>query len=416
MKTCIICRLKKDDNQFNDEHVIPESIGGYYHIYTVCFNCNSKLGSNIDNKLTNHKFIEFQRHLLGIKGKSGSIPNPFSGTHVLQDDPNQKVQLVLDEDGKFKPRLLPNVPREIPRNGESIRIVIDQKDEKQIDSIIDKFLSRNGLTREHIKFERKPGSSHPWIEASMHIDIHKFKLAILKIAYEFTVDKIPEYFNDKVAIKISSILINADFDALDKVNMIGNGLESQILQPFEHLLDFKQQNHYLILFDSFEYGLLCFVNLFNTFTLGFIMSEKPGYIDEFMLILKNDIEKREAQCFTLPQIVGNIYTPMEYKFQYFIRDFTSVQEFAANDSHPNFAFYRENDQIPFFDRDGVVKYTNVDLKLKQEQLQKIDHGDITSEIRTEIRLDEELYIRLLPIDKLYQVSAVQLIQYRKGKV
>lgn len=29
---CIICR--KDEQEMSDEHVIPEAIGGYYHIYS----------------------------------------------------------------------------------------------------------------------------------------------------------------------------------------------------------------------------------------------------------------------------------------------------------------------------------------------------------------------------------------------
>ena len=38
---CIICH--RDEQELSDEHVIPEAIGGYYHIYCVCKECNSKL-------------------------------------------------------------------------------------------------------------------------------------------------------------------------------------------------------------------------------------------------------------------------------------------------------------------------------------------------------------------------------------
>lgn len=67
MKKCIICR--KNRVEFSDEHVIPDSINGYYHIYTVCKTCNSKLGQYIDEPLTNHKFMEFQRNIRRIPGK-----------------------------------------------------------------------------------------------------------------------------------------------------------------------------------------------------------------------------------------------------------------------------------------------------------------------------------------------------------
>lgn len=67
MKKCIICR--QPTTSFSDEHVIPDAIGGYYHIYSVCKECNSDMGSLVDSKLTNHKFMEFQRRLYGLKGK-----------------------------------------------------------------------------------------------------------------------------------------------------------------------------------------------------------------------------------------------------------------------------------------------------------------------------------------------------------
>lgn len=46
---CIICH--QDNQELSDEHVIPEAIGGYYHIYNVCKDCNSKLGDHVDNLL-----------------------------------------------------------------------------------------------------------------------------------------------------------------------------------------------------------------------------------------------------------------------------------------------------------------------------------------------------------------------------
>ncbi len=97
MKQCIICRELRDD--FTDEHVIPDSINGYYHIYSLCSRCNNKMGSEVDNKLTNHKFIEFQRQVLGIRGKRGTVPDPLKGTYSLKENPSQKIVLKLDSNG-----------------------------------------------------------------------------------------------------------------------------------------------------------------------------------------------------------------------------------------------------------------------------------------------------------------------------
>ena len=50
---CIICKKDKQKEDFNEEHVFPESIGGEYKIHTVCKECNSHFGKTIDNKFIN---------------------------------------------------------------------------------------------------------------------------------------------------------------------------------------------------------------------------------------------------------------------------------------------------------------------------------------------------------------------------
>ena len=49
---CIICH--RDNVEMSDEHVTPEAIGGYYHLYKVCKDCNSKLGDQVDAQLLKH--------------------------------------------------------------------------------------------------------------------------------------------------------------------------------------------------------------------------------------------------------------------------------------------------------------------------------------------------------------------------
>lgn len=45
---CIICRIDKNIELFNDEHVTPDSLRGYYHIRNVCMDCNSRMGEEVD--------------------------------------------------------------------------------------------------------------------------------------------------------------------------------------------------------------------------------------------------------------------------------------------------------------------------------------------------------------------------------
>jgi hypothetical protein len=228
MKQCIICRKEKNEVDFSDEHVIPDSINGYYHIYTVCSVCNSNLGRSVDSKLLNHKFIEFQREALKIKGKSGQIPNPFEGTHTLSDDSQQKVITSFNDKGELIPKLIPKLQFSKEDNGTSkISLTLDKRDLNQKDKIIKKILKRNGIDINKVKVEEKQieHSIQPQVKMQMQIDVKDFKIGILKIAYEFTVDSICSYFNDPMATTISNILEIAALSEMEKsIMFFGDGL------------------------------------------------------------------------------------------------------------------------------------------------------------------------------------------------
>ena len=411
MKVCIICRQGKDEKEFNDEHVIPDSINGYYHIKSVCTKCNSTLGSKIDNKLTNHQFISFQRHTLKIAGKSGKVPNPFAGTHILKDDSNQKVRLDF-EDGKLEVKLLPNISNEIAEN---FQIKIDKKDEHKVDEIIDKFLTRNGIPKDKVKIQKSESSAfQPWVQASMKIDIKDFKMAMLKIAYEFAVDTIPTYFDDPNSKVISNVLETCDFQNLySKVKFLGDGFNKEILKPFSHLIDFESDNHYLVLCDIPNIGLICIVNLFSVFNLGVKLSDKNGFIPESIIVGKNDLGTKTFEKFSMAKLFSHVYSPINYTFYYFL---TNVQEFLDNEKHPDFSFYRVGHNTPFFNKDGQIKYSDINDKIHQRHLNRIESGDEINDLITDITLDEELYLKVLPINKLYRVIAVRLEQHNIRKI
>lgn len=415
MQECIICRKVK--TEFSDEHVIPDSIGGYYHIYTVCKTCNSNLGDSVDNNLINHKFIEFQRHLLKIKGKKGNIPNPFAGTHTMEDNPEQKVRLD-DNNGVFEPFIIPNINDEkILENG--FTIVVDKRDEGKIKQITDKILARNGIPRDKVKTEsRVENEKRPVIHITQKIDIKDFKIGVLKIAYEFAVDNIADYYNDSNAIKISKILETGNLSEIDKIKFVGSGFDSEILKPFAHFFDFQNdKKHYLVLISVKEIGLMCFVNLFNAISIGVLLSDNSDFLSDSNFIVGiNDIEARSFEIKKANEVISSIFTPIQYRFQYFFPSEQEVRLFLENQNNENFSFYQTNDSFPFFDKDGMILYNNIDDKLKQEHLNKIPKGDDMNVVITQIFLDEELYIRVLPSNQLCNVVSVQIEQYRTRKI
>ena len=415
MKECIICRKEKSDNKFNDEHVIPDSIQGYYHINSVCQNCNSKLGTAIDSTITNHNFSKFQRFLLNIKGKKGKIPNPFEGTHVLKNDPNQKVHLKVDKEGKLKPYILPSIPDLKSVNfGDSFTVLVDKEDENKIDNIIDKIAERNGIPRENIKvFRQEVKKEKPAIKIDLGIDIKNFKMGLLKIAYEFCVDSIPEYYSDEKAILISEILKDVNFSKLENAELfIGSGFENIIPHKISQIINVKGKNHYLILFSVKRYGLICFIKLFNMFSIIVKMSEKPNILSEDMIIGINDFDKKEFVKLHANEFLAQLFTPIEYRFQYWIEN-SEIKEFMRNQQSDDHDYYRIGSNIPLFNKNGKIVYNNIDEKLARPTLIHNDVGDFINEIITEIKMDEELYLKLLPNNKLYKVVSVRAEQYRK---
>lgn len=74
-KKCIICAIKKSENDFKTEHIILESLGGNRQpentLKDICVDCNSNLGRHVDSIFVNSPLLEFIRNRKGIKGKNG---------------------------------------------------------------------------------------------------------------------------------------------------------------------------------------------------------------------------------------------------------------------------------------------------------------------------------------------------------
>ncbi|WP_420268046.1 HNH endonuclease, partial [Citrobacter portucalensis] len=136
MTTCIICRLEKDN--MSDEHVIPDSLGGYYHIHTVCRDCNSLLGTQVDTHLINNKFGELYRSHYNLKGKTGGIPNPFGGTFTSEEDPEMKATYRRKKDGSYEPYFMTHSKFTKNSEGEIIGLTLslDESDLEQQESIL----------------------------------------------------------------------------------------------------------------------------------------------------------------------------------------------------------------------------------------------------------------------------------------
>ena len=410
MKKCIICRKEKEHKEFSDEHVIPDSIGGYYHIYTVCKTCNSEMGSKVDSKLVNHYFTSFFRYELNIKGKTGDIPNPFSGTHILENDKETKIKLLLDENGIAKPYLLPKIKITTKGNIKRIDITVDKNDKDSIPDIIKKIQKREKINQDtQINTEEEPSFIEfiPNIKMQKQLDIREFKIALLKIAYEYAVDSIDGYFEDAQAKIISKFLLETDFNKIDNF-FIGSGFEKEIIKPLENLFDFEKKRYLLILMNYESLGLICFISLHKLFNIVVKLSENIFFKDN-MLIGINDLDKKTFKKTNIFELSNEKYSPEMRTFQYFFDNQQDYSFFLKLQSSKEFEYYTGDSNFPLYNEFFKIKYKNIDC-LIEEYMTKGNLKYFVDGINPKIliELKEKLYRKFIDTDKFFQVVAIKI--------
>lgn len=405
---CIICREVTDD--FSDEHVIPDALGGYYHIHTVCTSCNSNLGSAIDSKLVNHQFADFQRYLLGLRGKSKKLPNPFSGTHHLADDESKKIQLRLDSDNKPVPYTITNVTYEkieSDEGGTKVSICLDASDEKKLDGMLNKIAKKLRVPIEQFEnIDRSIQTQSPYIKFTLAIDLSEFKIGLLKIAYEFAVDTVEDYFDDPSATEISRIIKHAEYSSVEEYVSIGNGFDHKLFDSMGTYLDLDSKKHFLLLSGSQSYGLLCLVHLHRMFSIGVQLSKSP-YPDNLMVIGVNDIEGKSFRKVYPDNLLKELYSAPELRFQYSFPSDAAVREFLALQSAENFDFLRIDNEIPVFDRLGNTMGSCLYQKMMAVENLVTSEALEGGGIAHTFPLQEEIFIKIVPSGKLVQITAVR---------
>jgi len=193
MGLCILCR---NERELTEEHIVPDCIGGTLKSKLLCKDCNSVLGSTIDGSFTSTLLVQLPRQSLQIPGKSGKVPNPFANFGSATHD-SRELSIRLDE--KFKPYVKPVVTEQRTDQGLEISITIDKEDEGDLESILQKKITRyyrsQGMPEDELQAKvaqaiqdaKKAAiavSHQPTINYSFSIDLNVLVLEIVKIAYE----------------------------------------------------------------------------------------------------------------------------------------------------------------------------------------------------------------------------------------
>lgn len=401
---CIICH--QDFVALSDEHIIPDSMGGYIHCYNVCKECNSKLGDQVDKHLMNHFFIQGARHNHKLKGKKDAIPNPLLGDAVLKTGEKVRVEEV---NGVLIPHLLPTAPV-ISDDNRSFHVVLDKRDENLITSIANKMYKKMGLKPDNFKIVSEQEEQlliHPVIEKRSEIDLKKYKIGILKIAYESCAQLFPSYENDAIGQLYSEILYKADLDRLDDVLFVGDGFSDPLESILSHFLDYNKKKRHYIIFFAYDNNLYCIVKLFDVFNQCLKMSN-TRYLDKNdMVLFVNDFGKCCYEVFTMEELVSKVSSSQvrQYKFDKIGMDYmASIQSetpigICANREGQNLVYNK--DCYPLMTEDQLL------MSLPKDRI--VDSNYQNDSFTSTFHIPTGFYFILSPTNQLIQLEQVKLV-------
>lgn len=300
----------------SDEHIIPEALGGKIHSYRVCKDCNSKLGSNVDNHIIDHWLAQAFRYQFKLKGYSGKIPNPLVGDGTLAD--GTRVKTVADKSGVITVKYLPTKPN-VSNDGMSFSFSVDKADYKEVEKIKAKMIKRIGIDTS--KYKVKEEVKHqtiekPEVKTSFTIDILNYKISLLKVAYEFACENIPGYFECKDAEVISTILYEADIPKMKSCMLISDSFSGVNNHFFEDFIDYSKENRHILILLNIDGKLYCLVKIGNVFESIVKLADTEFAIPDEAVICIDDLDKSAPQYFSLTDLINKTVknTSLMFKF------------------------------------------------------------------------------------------------------
>lgn len=361
MPTCIFCRL--DKSEFNDEHVIPASIGGGLIINTVCIECNTTLGKNIDSPFSKHNVILHYRNVYRI-GRSGNqirkIPNAFPGKHL--DDEGNEIRVEYNEDGTVSSYLIPQY-KIVSKTDDvlEMQVTLSQKDldiEKFKQRISEKYqLHFESIIIDDIKEIPSVGA-----KIKTESENNDFILGTLKIAYEFACTQIPDFLNDPNSIVLRDILINVD---IHKYENIFYGVDSLILRDFiKHFEELKLANHiHAILLTTVPgIGLCCGIRIFN-WVYAINLSKREHYISNDVLLL--NYSTTGTCSFHVGVKINSLPRISNFNIQFGFSHLPSSVQKRINEGYK---LIDETKAVPVYCSDGVMLIEHITLLISNREV------------------------------------------------
>lgn len=392
---CIICR--KENVLLSDEHIIPDALGGVSHCYQICKDCNSKLGDSVDIGIVDSPLARMERFSRKLAGKSGKIPNPFDGTYTDADGHKVRLEVI---DGKFIPRMIPSV--EVDTSSNTLHVAIDERDKKQLGDIINKTVSRNSLKLQGTGETKVVTTQNPSVTISQEISLNAIRLGLLKIAYESTVELIPEYYDDPIAINISSILRDAAQDRIDEIQMT-DGFQDVFNATFSPFIDFSKGDRHFVFLLNVSNHLYCYIKLFNLYSIVVEMSEKHYPAVGFGKVLINDIIARKEYRLSLEDLIAKTNAQTSLSFSFKTRAKSAVEGVYCTPDYRNIVFNASRQ--PICTLDDLLR------SIPEDQIKET--GVIDGEFSTKYTINDGYFLmgspskELLPLDVVTVTSHIE---------
>ena len=256
--------------------------------------------------------MQFERNIRKMKGKKGHIPNPITDNPVTASD-GYGYQL-KQINGKVVPILKPQIKW---INENEFNIIADESEANNADSIAEKIIERKNFGKKEgkkIEITKKILEKRlPKFNISQTINQREIKLALLKIAYEYTIEKLPNYIDDLDAIEISKILKETDVLRVDAITSSENIFGEGITKSLNTYIDVSKANKHILMLYNVNEALWCFVRLFNSISLEFQMSKNNYFMSHGDIVTIVDLEKKNVQDTSLLKIAKNtIWTMQEF--------------------------------------------------------------------------------------------------------
>ena len=286
---CIFCLNEREPSA---EHVFPDAIGGTLIIDRLCKPCNDWLGANVDVLLTDHIGVLMKRHLLKLSSCSGKTIGfeEILGEGTLANDPDQRIKIVRDANGKPVPQLIHKTHRtRLDDGSENIQITIDASQIAVLPKIIERTRKREKLP------PLSPTELQAQVDASIAqigtrhqpevihrlpaIDFVAFRKALYKIVYELAWLWLgDDFLGDPLAVRLRGIICeDADDDGLRGAIQLGDEATGTFL------LWKSQPNAHIGLAQRSGSSILVAVRVFDTMSAFVVVTEQaeryPAFTD-----------------------------------------------------------------------------------------------------------------------------------------